>query len=230
MDSPCIAQKPILISIEGNIGAGKSTLLREMKAAHPEWYFVDEPVDQWLAMKNEAGESLLEVFYKDKRRWSYTFQNAALLTRVENLLKVLESVPLSKPLPPIVVMERSIETDAHVFAKMLYEDGVLDGLEMHLYRKWFDLLKGDVPAVAGYIHLDTPVTICDSRIRSRARHGEDAIPTEYLDRLDACHFAWLRSDGQRTPVLRYDNYSPKGATTMDEVEAWVQRLWLHGMD
>lgn len=223
-----LAQKPVLISIEGNIGSGKSTLLRSLKDAHPEWHFVDEPVDQWLAMRNDAGESLLEVFYADKKRWGYTFQNAALLTRIANLQEVVEGLPLrgATVAPPIVVMERSVETDAHVFAKMLHEDGLLDSLEMQLYSKWFTLSNKNLPSVNGYIHLDTPVTICQERIEKRARQGEDAIPMEYLDRLDSLHFKWLRGEDQAVPVLRFDTYSPapKDRSTIAEVEAWVQRL------
>jgi deoxyadenosine/deoxycytidine kinase len=225
-----IPQKPILLSIEGNIGAGKSTLIKQLKAKRPDWYFVDEPVDQWLAMKNEAGESLLELFYKDKRRWGYTFQNAALLTRIMNLKEVLGTLPLVRMgTPPVIVMERSVETDSNVFAKMLHEDGLIDGLEMDLYTKWFGSMKKDLPPVSGYIHIDTPVTICHSRIHERGREGE-SIPTAYLDRLDSAHFAWLRGTGQKVPVLRYDNYTPKQGTTIYEVEAWVQRLLLESVD
>jgi hypothetical protein len=77
--------KPILISIEGNIGAGKSYLLSSMRKEHPEYCFIDEPVEFWESLKNEENESLLEVFYADQRRWSYTFQNCALLSRFKNI-------------------------------------------------------------------------------------------------------------------------------------------------
>lgn len=69
----------------GNIGAGKSYLLSKLRKAHPEWCFIDEPVEFWESLKNNENESLLEVFYKDQRRWSYTFQNCALLSRYHNI-------------------------------------------------------------------------------------------------------------------------------------------------
>lgn len=224
---------PVIISIEGNIGSGKTTLLRALRTAHPEWHFVDEPVDQWLAMKNSNGVSLLELFYSDKRRWGYTFQNAALLTRVANLKKTLAALPATRlDVPTVVVMERSIDTDAHVFAKMLHDDGFIDRLEIELYTRWFETISADVPAADGYIHIDTPVTMCAERIRGRARDGEEAIPMEYLDKLDSAHFAWLRRYDFPASVLRYDNYSvtPKEHTTLKDVEDWVQRLWLHRVD
>lgn len=77
--------KPLLISIEGNIGAGKSTLLDALRESNPDWVFIDEPVGVWSAFRNEGGENMLEVFYRDRKRWSYTFQNCALLTRFQNI-------------------------------------------------------------------------------------------------------------------------------------------------
>jgi deoxyadenosine/deoxycytidine kinase len=59
--------KPIILSIDGNIGAGKSTFLNQLKKSYPNWHFVDEPVDTWTKFVNENNESLLEVFYKDRK-------------------------------------------------------------------------------------------------------------------------------------------------------------------
>jgi hypothetical protein len=52
---------PLLISIEGNVGAGKSTLLQLLRDRHPEWVFIDEPVDFWESLRNPKGQSLFEV-------------------------------------------------------------------------------------------------------------------------------------------------------------------------
>ncbi|KAJ1408660.1 P-loop containing nucleoside triphosphate hydrolase protein, partial [Ochromonadaceae sp. CCMP2298] len=84
--------QPVLISIEGNIGAGKSFLLTRLRALHPEWCFIDEPVSFWESLKNDEGQSLLEVFYADQRRWSYTFQNCALLSRFNNIECTIKDV------------------------------------------------------------------------------------------------------------------------------------------
>ena len=77
----------IIISLDGNIGAGKSTLLKEIRTQIPEIYIVDEPVDQWTYLIDEHEKNILELFYEDKHRWSYTFQNYAAITRVNNLTK-----------------------------------------------------------------------------------------------------------------------------------------------
>ena len=68
-----------MIYMKGNIGAGKTTLLKSLRMKHPEWIFIDEPVDTWSNIRNDNQESILEVFYKDRKRWSYTFQNCMWL-------------------------------------------------------------------------------------------------------------------------------------------------------
>ena len=207
----------LIISLEGNIGAGKSTLFNQLKAAHPEWIFVDEPVDEWMRLDSD-GKSLLENFYEDRKRWAYTFQITALLSRS----KALSAACASNP-DAIIVTERSLGADKNVFAKMLRADGDIGALEWTLYNKWFDQISKTVPPISAFVHLDTPVTICDERIALRAREGESA-PVDYLDRLDSYHFAWLLDYNMKTPVLRYDNYSLKDQSSLKDVEEFVERL------
>ena len=224
------ASSPVLISIEGNIGSGKSTLLRQLKARNPDWHFIDEPVESWMAMRNAAGESLLELFYKDKHRWAYSFQNTALLTRILNARTAIrEWIAAGRPGKPIFVTERCIQTDANVFAKLMTKDGDMDSLEWTLYKKWFDAFCDQVPEPAGYVHVDTPVTVCAERIGRRAREGEGSIPIQYLDELDSAHYAWLRTDDFKTPIMRFDNVSDN-QTRVEDVEAWVQGRWLESVD
>ncbi len=220
--------KPFLVSVEGNIGSGKSTLLRELRKRNPTWHFIDEPVESWMSMINRRGESLLELFYKDKRRWAFTFQQTAFLTRLlatKNAIAAWRAAGC--PGSPVFIMERCVQTDAHVFAKMLAAEGDMDDLEFGLYARWFDaFVTADVSPNA-YILVDTPVTVCHERIARRARAGEggDAIPIEYLDRLDSAHFAWLlpAERGPSATVIRYDN-SSKDLTPLENVEEDVKEM------
>jgi deoxyadenosine/deoxycytidine kinase len=202
----------ILLSLEGNIGSGKSTLLRKLKEVEPDWVFVDEPVDSWMSIQNETGENLLEVFYKDKKRWSYTFQNAAVLTRGMMIQEAIQKYKDSEK-KVVVVMERCIETDRNVFATMLKGDGMLNGIEWELYERWYRFLGGMVPPMNGYIWVDVPPEVCAERIVKRGRGGEEAIPLEYLKELDAAHSVWLSNTSN---VFR--------STDLDEIRAHVHSL------
>ncbi len=214
---------PILISIEGNIGAGKSTLLQKLKAAHPEWFFVDEPVAQWMALQNADGTSLLELFYKDKQRWSYTFQNVAVLTRAEELRKTLDLAAESGTESPVIVMERCLDTDAEVFARMLKDEGCLNQIEWDLYQRWRKVLieTFNLPKTTGYIWMDASPLVCAERIKMRARHGEEDIPLGYLEELDDAHIEWLQSVDSFT---RQSSWSKNLQDDLEAVDAFVNRL------
>ena len=208
--------KPILISIEGNIGAGKSYLLASMRKAHPEYVFIDEPVEFWESLRSEENLSLLEVFYKDQRRWSYTFQNCALLSRfknIENTVKlkteeVAESLKsdinvlngVFKPKPVIFITERCLDTDKEVFAKLLRQSGQLDQLEYKLYETWYDLISHRCTPLSAIIYVDTLPDLCADRIKIRSRTGEDGIPKEYLQALHEQQDLWIQN--AKVPTLR----------------------------
>jgi deoxyadenosine/deoxycytidine kinase len=214
--------KPLLISIEGNIGAGKSYLLTALRKAHPEWCFIDEPVEFWESLKNDNKESLLEVFYKDQRRWSYTFQNCALLSRFNNIettitdfatnasakfAKEQATLPACeratgalRPVPQIFITERCLDTDHEVFAKMLHADGQLDNLEFDLYERWFSLLGKSATPLSAIVYVDTVPTLCADRINIRSRDGEGSIPLAYLKSLDSFQRNWI--DSTNVPTVR----------------------------
>lgn len=194
---------PILVSIEGNIGAGKTTLLKKLRSNHPTWTFIDEPVDTWSAIKNEKGESMLEVFYKDRHRWSYTFQNCALLTRHQNIESaVAKARDDGKVGRQIFLTERCLDTDYHVFTKMLKEEGSIDKLELDLYIRWLNQLKSVATPLSAIVHVNTPPKRCSEWIRKRSRGGEDAISMDYLENLHAHQAAWV--DSAALPVFKTD--------------------------
>ena len=131
----------IILSLDGNIGAGKSTLLAQIRAEIPEIHVVDEPVGQWTALQDANGKNLLELFYEDKKRWAYTFQNCAILTRLQNIQEAVNHVNTTTSGPQVILTERSVLTDKYVFAQMLLDTGFLDTMEWELYREPRALLE-----------------------------------------------------------------------------------------
>lgn len=175
-----------LISLDGNIGAGKTTLLAKFREM-PDVKVIDEPVDAWGVFKN-GNKNLLQHFYEDTPRWAYTFQNAAILTRILHIRKTIVENPGFK----FYITERSVLTDKHVFAAMLSKDGLLSEMEMQLYNLWFDNFATDIPD--SILWLATDVDTCVERIKMRGRPGEENISREYLQKLDDAHRAWLDLD------------------------------------
>ena len=172
----------MIVTIEGNIGSGKSTLVKCLRdILHGKWNFLDEPVDEWLEMKDESGKSLIELFYEDKKRYSYTFQNYAYITRMKKLMETKKT--------DVNITERCVLTDKNVFAKMLTDDGYMTIMEDKMYKDWFGIFE-KFSKIDLVIYVKTDVETCDARIKSRARQGED-IPVDYLERLHTYHEEWI---------------------------------------
>jgi deoxyadenosine/deoxycytidine kinase len=188
-----------------------------LRTRHPDWTFISEPVDTWSSIRNERGESLLQVFYHDRKRWSYTFQNCALLTRYQNIEAAVRAAGATLSSGKhIFVTERCLETDYHVFAKMLKDDNSLDELEFSLYTRWFDMLQQTATPLRAVVHVKTDPGECALRIQSRAREGEDSIPLEYLQSLEVYQNKWLES--LAIPSI------PTSSTDLADVETFIMRL------
>jgi deoxyadenosine/deoxycytidine kinase len=213
---------PIIISLDGNIGSGKSTLLEALRQNMPEITVIQEPVADWVALKNGDGDNLLELFYRDTSRWCYTFQNCALLTRLLDTERILREWKLEEGKLPVVVTERSVFTDRYVFAEMLHREGKLDDLEWTLYLKWFNNYAANLP-IRGVIHLTTSATTSKDRIAMRGRSGEERIPIEYLESLDEQHNRWMAT--VHLPVLEVSTEPGTTIeTAVDSIRSWINGL------
>jgi deoxyadenosine/deoxycytidine kinase len=82
-----------LFTIEANIGAGKSTLLAELqnlKFDKPH-IVIQEQVKEWSNLKDNEGNDILSLFYKDKQKYSYIFQSYVLFSRLSILIALFKS-------------------------------------------------------------------------------------------------------------------------------------------
>ena len=188
----------LILSLDGNIGAGKSTLLGHIRNYLHDIHVVDEPVGQWTELHNKDGKNLLELFYEDKKRWSYTFQNCALLTRLKNIQDAIAKLDTTVKGQQVILTERSMLTDKHVFAEMLHDSGDLNAIEWELYNNWFHTFGKSYP-IHGIIYLSTSSKTSKDRIQIRNRQGEDRIQLDYLDALDRQHKKWIEETD--LPVL-----------------------------
>jgi deoxyadenosine/deoxycytidine kinase len=216
---------PIIISLDGNIGAGKSTLLAEIRRRLHDVHVVDEPVGQWTALKNAEGKNLLELFYEDKRRWAYTFQNCAILTRLKNIQDAVENLDTTLKGPQVIITERSVLTDKHVFADMLYSSGDIDMLEWDLYESWFNEFGKKYP-VRGIIYVSTSSVTSKERIKIRSRNGEENIGMDYLDALDRQHKKWV--ENTNIPVLTLSTeVGVPVEKNIEEIQGFIEKLKKH---
>ena len=192
----------MLISIEGNIGTGKTTLINILNKKFGKKnnvIFVDEPLQQWLNLKDSDGENILGKFYGDQQRWSYSFQMHAFITRSKAILEQNTD-------DNVVIIERSVITDRNVFAYLLYESGKISEMEWKLYIEWFDWLTEHFSKVTPdkFIYLKADPKISYQRMVNRTRDEEADIPIDYLNQVSEKHDQWLLGENENENVVTID--------------------------
>ena len=193
----------MLIYIEGNIGSGKSTFARLL-----ETYFnqtskkiVQEPVDQWMQLKDENEVTILDNFYKNQDKWSFPFQMNSFISRVN----LIDTTRKNNKDIDIFFAERSVFTDKYCFAENLHESGKINKIEWEIYTRWHGWLVDNFNVKPdAYIYLRTDPKISFERIKKRSREGEDCIPLEYLEELHHKHEKWMADERTKMPVVTLD--------------------------
>ena len=193
------------IFIEANIGGGKSTFTRKLmqETQHYNYDLVPgkntllllEPVDEWVKMRDSKGKNILEHYYEDSKKYSFSFQMNSFISRCEKLLEETKT-HLNKygTKAGPVIMERSVYSDYYCFAKNCFENGSMTEIEYNIYKRWFHWLTNSFSIQSSrYIYIRTDPNVCYERVKKRARSAEGVIPLEYLTDLHNKHEEWLLS-------------------------------------
>ena len=191
-----------IVSLEGNIGTGKSLFIEYIKNRHSDKNdiaFIAEPVDKWLELKDSDDSNILEKFYNDQKRWSYSFQMNAFITRTKSII--------ANKAKRVVFVERSVITDRRVFAELLKESGKISELEWSLYDQWYEWLLNDYnvrPDI--YVYLRASPDTSYKRMLERKRKEENGVPLDYIKSVSKKHDDWLLNEKESQVVtLSVDN-------------------------
>lgn len=166
----------MFIAIAGNIGAGKSSLteiLSERYALEPVYEAVDE-------------NPYLEDFYQDMRRYAFHSQMFFLAKRLEQHLNLVN--PGNR-----IIQDRTIYEDAAIFARNLYEDGVMDARDFRSYRQMYEAIGRALRPPDLLIYLKASLPTLRARIRQRGRGYEASISDDYLARLNTLYDRWIEA-------------------------------------
>lgn len=174
------------VAISGNIGAGK-TALTEVLGQYFDWKTVYEQVED---------NPYLSDFYNDMRRWSFNLQ-VFFLSRRFKQLKEIEEMDRS------VVQDRSIYEDAHIFARNLYEMGLMSARDFENYSELFSIMTSYLNPPSLLIYLKASVPTLVNHIQERGRDYESTIRIDYLERLQDHYEHWI-ANYDRGPKLIID--------------------------
>ena len=178
----------VIVSIQGNIGSGKSTFVEKMKQVYfndKKICFLQEPVDQWNDIRDSDGKTMIEKYYNDQKKYAFSFQMMAYISRLSILEEALEKDY------DYIITERSLLTDCKVFAKMLYDDNKIEDVEYQIYKKWFYHFIKNFPEEK-QVYIKTTPDVSHKRVIKRSRKGEE-IELSYLVKCNNYHDEWLNS-------------------------------------
>jgi deoxyadenosine/deoxycytidine kinase len=209
-----------IISIEGNIGSGKSTLLEYLKIHdeiinYKDIIFLDEPVKEWDKITDKNNVTMLEKFYADQKKYSFSFQMMAYISRLSLLKEAQDRNPNA-----LIITERSLYTDKYVFAQMLYDNGNIDEADMKIYLAWFDHFITEF-TINKIIYVKTDPDICYERVLKRGRKGE-TIPLSYLTDCDKYHTSMMKNFTKDQIFILDGNNDHSADNSI--VETWINDI------
>jgi len=200
------------IAVEGNIAAGKSSFLKILEK-ELNYVIAPEPVSKWqkivdeeesITCSQENGGNLLGMFYNDPKRWAFTFQTYAFLSRLRSQLQPSEpyfeneeetSSQQEKRRKNVMVqfLERSVFSDRYCFATNCFENNLMTEIEWNIYKDWHSwTTKTFGISLDAFIYLRTQPSTCFERLKKRGREEEkDSVTLEYLESLHNKHEQWL---------------------------------------
>lgn len=170
------------IAIEGNIGAGKTTLAT-MLAAH---------YNARLVLEEFADNTFLPKFYAEPERYAFPLELSFLADRYKQLKNLLMVPDLFQE----KVVADYILAKSKLFARTnLKED------EYELFQNFFDIINQHLPQPDLLIYLHAPIEKLQSNIAHRGRSYEQAIPDEYLDKVQHTYQQYLKQGAGKTLIV-----------------------------
>jgi deoxyadenosine/deoxycytidine kinase len=188
------------IAVAGTIGAGKTSLVRWLVKRYGLQPFY-EP--------NE-GNPYLADFYEDMGRWAFHSQCFFLAHKLK-----LHQQLLACPGPAVI--DRTIYEDAEIFARNLYQQGLMERRDWGVYQQLYAGIRDALPPPDVLIALRCSLGAAKKRIARRGRAMEAAIPDSYLRRLHGSYARWFKRY-DLSPVVVVDT------TRLDYVESLTDLL------
>lgn len=170
--------------IDGNIGSGKSTFIKYFEnyySSNSNIIFLLEPISEWESLVDSTGKNILQFFYSDKSKYSFSFQTICFITRYTKLLDTLKNNHNS-----IIVCERSLYSDKNIFAKMLFDTGFFEEINYNIYLTMINSFLNFF-TIDKFFYINTSPDVCLFRINKRQRLSENTIDINYLILCDTYH-------------------------------------------
>lgn len=176
------------LAIAGNIGAGKSSLTN-LLARHFKWEAHYESVDD---------NPYLQDFYEDMLRWSFNLQIYFLSSRFRKQKELLH-------MSSSFIQDRTIYEDVEIFARNLYDMGLMSHRDYENYRSLFKEMTDYLRPPDLLIYLKAKVPTLVNQIQQRGRDYENSIRIDYLEGLNKLYEGWIMNYPHQKLIIETDD-------------------------
>ena len=152
----------------------------------------------------KSGIDVLKLFYEEKERWGFSFENLVQLSRLKShyeCFKILSKNEGEKHMK--IFMERSILSSFNVFTQNTYEEKGVNKVEYDILKRYFTLFKNELAANNNdsnlenisykIIYIRTNPEVTFNRLRMRSRDSENTIDLGYLTKIHQKYENWIAS-------------------------------------
>lgn len=169
-----MGSQKIFVAVAGNIGTGKTTLT-QMLADHFKWQAHFESV---------SDNPYLSDFYTDMKRWSFPLQIYFMTHRVSAHNNVINGSASA-------IQDRTIYEDANIFARNLFEQGLMEERDYKNYLEVYKVVTGQLQPPDLMIYLRKSLPKLKEQIKKRGRDYEQDMPEDYLANLNRYYDDWI---------------------------------------
>lgn len=189
------------IGVAGNIGVGKSTLIEALQ--HPpfsnillEHYPSHYGSETVCTFPESFTDEVLDAFYKNPKEMAFLAQMEFLNGRLERQSKINQ-------VNGIIMEDRTLYEDYHIFGKAQKVVGSMSHEEFLVYERNYRLMSAKVPEPDLVVYLRANVNTLKARIKTRGRASEQGISPDYLDLLNGLYEEFIARH-VKCPVLVID--------------------------
>lgn len=174
------------IAIEGNIGAGKTTLT----------HLLAQHFNAKTVLEEFAENPFLTKFYENPKQYAFPLELFFLAERFKQQQDLIKNGDL---------FQQVIVSD-YMFTKcLLFAKANLPEEEFRLYQKMFEVFYQQLTPPDILIYLHSPVNRLQNNIKKRNRKFEQAIPDEYLFKIQETYTSYIKQHNIRTIFVDASN-------------------------
>ena len=201
------------IGVVGNIGVGKSTLIDAMQfpplSTKLLSHFPSTDGDERVhSFQEHFNPNVLDAFYKDPKKHALIAQLEFFNGRLERQYEIDRA-------RGIVLEDRTIFEDYHIFGKAQKIMGHMSDVEFEVYQHNYNLMMQKIEEPTLLVYLRADIDTIMGRIQKRGRDCERSIPRDYLELLNGLYETFVARN-TNCPVLVID------ASPRDDLDAYLR--------